>query len=125
MLLGTALFLLLLLVCFSLNSLRSGVSRDKENAEDRELSRQWRRLDRQDRMRALYAAYQEPWPWWFLGSCLAFAGLCLFGGVSQWHTPDALVLIIGGTLFLLAFVFKACAQRQGHQALPPEPPAQQ
>jgi hypothetical protein len=122
---GIAVFLLILLVCVYLDSLRPGVSHDKENAEDRELSRQWRRLDRQERLSALYAACQEPWPWWFLGSCLAFSGLCLVAGATSWPANDAPVLLIGGTLFLLAFAFKAFAQERARREPPPVPPAQQ
>ena len=71
---------------------------------------------RQERIRALYEAYQAPWPWWFLGSCLAFAGLCLGAGLWQWHTPDAPVLIVGGLVFGLGFAFKAWAQERARPA---------
>ena len=126
MLHGIAVFLLILLVCCYLDSLRSGERRaHASRTEDREIERHIRRLDRQERLSALYAAYQQPWPWWFLGSCLAFAGFCLIAGVSSWPANDAPALIIGGTLFLLAFAFKAFAQRQARQAQLPEPPEQQ
>lgn len=116
--------LLLLLVCFYLNSRHTSVSREKESAEDRELSRQWRRLDRQERRRELYATYQQPWPWWFLGPCLVFAGLCVVAGIAGYPDPDANVLLVLGPIFLLAFTFKAFAQEQARQARLPEPPAQ-
>jgi hypothetical protein len=58
----------------------------------------------------LLAPWRAPWPWWFLGACLAFAGLCLGAGLWQWHTPDAPVLIVGGLVFGLAAAFKAWMQ---------------
>ena len=54
--------------------------------------------------------WRAPWPWWFLGACLAFAGLCLGAGLWQWDTPDAPALILGGLVFGLAGAFKAWAQ---------------
>lgn len=136
MLHGIAVCLLILLACAYLDSLRSGARRaNASRTEDRELERYIRRLDRQERLRALYAAYQQPWPWWFLGSCLAFSGLCLIAGVTSWPANDAPVLLLGGLVFSIAFAFKAWAQEQGRRApfpaaaperVPlPEPPVQQ
>lgn len=113
MLYGIAVFLLILLACAYLDSLRSGARRaNASRTEDSEIERSIRRLDRQERLSALSAAYQQPWPWWFLGSCLAFAGLCLGAGLWTWSTPDAPVLILGGLIFGLASAFKAWAQEQ-------------
>jgi hypothetical protein len=68
------------------------------------------KFDRADRRARLLEPWRAPWPWWFLGACLAFAGLCLGAGLWQWHTPDAPVLILGGLVFGLAAAFKAWAQ---------------
>jgi hypothetical protein len=126
MLHGLAVCLLILFACTYLDSLRSGARRLRTfHADDREIERDIRRLDRQERMRSLYTAYQQPWPWWFLGSCLAFSGLCLGAGLWQWRTPDAPVLIIGGLVFGLASAFKAWAQALAPQERLLEPPVPQ
>jgi len=65
-----------------------------------------------DRRARRLEPWRAPWPWWFLGACLAFAGLCLGAGMWQWRTPDAPVLILGGLVFGLAGTFKAWAQSQ-------------
>jgi Flp pilus assembly protein TadB len=111
---GIGFCILILLVCVYLDSQRAGSQRSRvSRADDRELERHIRRLDRQERLSALYKAYQTPWPWWFFGSCLAFAVLVLIAGITSWPATDAFALVIGGTLFLLAFLFKAFAQEQG------------
>ena len=69
-------------------------------------------FEQADRRARWIAPWREPWPWWFLGACLAFAGLCLGAGLWRWHTPDAPVLLLGGLLFGLACTFKAWAQEQ-------------
>jgi hypothetical protein len=123
---GAAVFLLILLVCFYLDSLRSGLQRSHvSHADEREIERSIRRLDRQERLRSLSAAYQQPWPWWFLGSCLAFAGLSVLAGIAGYPDPDANVLLVIGPLFLLAFAFKAWGQEQARQEPPREPPTPQ
>jgi len=66
--------------------------------------------DRADRRARWLDPWRAPWPWWFLGACLAFAGLCLGAGLWQWDTPDAPALILGGLVFGLAGAFKAWAQ---------------
>ena len=83
------------------------------------------RADRQARWQAIYAHYQQPWPWWFLGSCLVFAGLCLIAGIKAWPHVDSYALLVGGTLFLVVYGFKAWAQTRARQEPLPEPPAQQ
>lgn len=107
---------LFLLLCLYLASRRSGGLRTDafgvSHADDREIERHIRDLDRHDRRAALLAPWRAPWPWWFLGACLAFAGLCLVAGASQWGKPDALILLVGGALFLLASAFKAWTQEQ-------------
>lgn len=85
---------------------------ENENEGDAALQAHIAAIDRADRRARLLAPWQEPWPWWFLGPCLGFAGLCLGAGLWQWGTPDAPVLLVGGTLFLLASAFKAWAQEQ-------------
>lgn len=73
---------------------------------------------RRERWHARLEPWRTPWPWWFLGACFAFAGLCLGAGLWQWRTPDAPVLLVGGLVFGLAGAFKAWAQTRAA----PEPP---
>lgn len=82
-------------------------------------------IDRAERRTRLLAPWRAPWPWWFLGACLSFAGLCLGTGLWQWHTPDAPVLILGGLVFGLASTFKVWAQTRAAQAQPHAPGARQ
>lgn len=72
-------------------------------------------IDQESRRQHILQTWGEPWSWWFLGACLAFAGLCLGAGLWQWHTPDAPVLLLGGLVFGLASTFKAWAQKQAAQ----------
>ena len=123
---GIGFCILILLVCVYLDSLRSGSQRSRvSRADDRELERHIRRLDRQERLSTLYKAYQTPWPWWFLGSCLAFAGLCVGAGITSWPHVDSYALMLIGTLFLCTFTFKAWAQTLARQEPLPEPPVRQ
>ena len=71
---------------------------------------------RRERWQACLEPWHAPWPWWFLGACLAFAGLSLGAGLWQWGTPDAPVLLVGGLAFGLAATFKAWAQTQAAPA---------
>ena len=77
---------------------------------------------RRERWQARLEPWRQPWPWWFLGACLAFAGLCLVAGLAQWGTPDAPVLLVGGLVFGIAAAFKAWAQTQAAPVPPPVQP---
>lgn len=77
---------------------------------------------RRERWQARLEPWRAPWPWWFLGACLAFAGLCLGAGLWQWRHPDGPVLLVGGLVFGLASTFKVWAQRQGVPVPPPVQP---
>ena len=88
-------------------------------------SRAMDRADRRARWQEIYARYQEPWPWWFLGAQLALALLCLVAGIASWPHVDAYALMLGGALFLCFFLFKAWAQTRAVQAPPHAPQAQQ
>lgn len=79
---------------------------------------------RHERWQARFEPWRTPWPWWFLGACLAFAGLCLGVGLWQWRSPDAPVLLVGGLVFGLAAAFKAWMQAPAAPAQPHVPPAQ-
>jgi len=85
--------------------------------EDADITALVHARDLADRRARLLEPWRAPWPWWFLGACLAFAGLCLGSGLWQWRTPDAPALILGGLVFGLAATFKAWAQSQAQEPL--------
>ena len=108
-----AFFLTLVYVLWRLDTQRSATTTAPglppvSPAESRALDR----AERQARWQDISRNYQQPWPWWFLGSCLAFAGLCLVAGIKAWPHVDSYALLVGGTLFLLFYAFKAFAQEQ-------------